>query len=305
MRRSISGKRLKTCLWFVVGAGIPFLPLAFLAALAPRQVFFNTFEYHFFHRVPEKSAIPINLTTLIALVESSQFLLLITFAWMGLLFLLGRSQWKAERKAEFYLCGYLAAGLGIFLATARFTFAHYFVLLIPFLTILASVGLMATASWLGQGRPAWLVPWVLALYLAAFPHWFWNQYRLVHRPHAVDWSWSYGIHWSHVKEVAKKVNVVTPAGRWILAPESVYFAARRIPPSGLEHPDSHKLRLSPSAAARLHVVSRADLNDWIATGRFATSVLCDLSDDTSWIRKFYAEHAKIAGCDIFWSKSAQ
>jgi hypothetical protein len=290
--RSVSGERVKTFIWFLVGAGIAFLPLAYLATLAPRQVFFNTFEYHFFHRHPESAATLHNLKTLYRLLDSSQFLLLIIFAGIGLLFVLGNSQWKAERKAEFYLCGYVVAGLGIFLTTLRFTYIPYFILLIPFLTILASIGIMATATWLGQsGRPAWLVPGVLALYLSGLPRWVWHESGMVH--------------WSHMEEVAKVVNDVTPEGAWIWAHESIYFASRRIPPPGLEHRDSHKLRLSPAASASLHVVSYADLNDWIGAGRFATVVVCFGRADTSGMPKLYAQHAKVAECDIFWSKSAQ
>jgi hypothetical protein len=46
--RNVSRRRLKTCTWFLVGSGISFLPLLWLGMLAPRQMIFNVFEYHFF-----------------------------------------------------------------------------------------------------------------------------------------------------------------------------------------------------------------------------------------------------------------
>src|SRR5262249_14526009 len=170
-RRSVIGRRLKTCIWLFVGAGISILPLVWLTVLAPYQTIFNIFEYHFFYRgFSNRQALSWNLNVLTGLINSSQFLLLIVFAGIGLLFMLGRSQWDAKRKAEFYLCGWLAAGLAIFLTTARPTFSPYFVLLIPFLSILASVGIMATASWLGPSeRPAWLVLAVLVLFSSGLP----------------------------------------------------------------------------------------------------------------------------------------
>lgn len=295
--RSVSRDRVKACSWFLAGAGISFLPLVWLALLAPRQTIFNMFEFHLFYRTRSNlAALHHNLNVLTDLLNSGQFLLLTVFAGIGLLFVLGRSQWDAERKAEFYLCGWLTAGLGIFLATARGTFPQYFVILVPFLGILASVGIVATASWLhAPERPAWLIPGVLALFIAGLPWWLWHEYR---HPH-----------WFQLDEVARALNRITSDSDdgWVWAGEAIYFAARRRPPSGLEHSDAQKLQLPPDESAKLHVVSHADLKDWVAAGRFATVVFCWAGDDwlnATRVRNIYGERTTVNGCDIFWSKAS-
>src|SRR5262249_14864194 len=92
----------------------------------------------------------------------------------------------------------------------------------------------------------------------------------------------------------------------IWADETIYFAAQRIPPSGLEYSDTHKLQLSASESESLHVVSLADLYNQVAAGRFATVATCFATDDwidESGIRKVYQGRTTINGCDIFWSKT--
>src|SRR5262249_21758931 len=219
------GRRLKSCVWFLVGAGISSLPLVWLAVTAPRQTFFNTFEYHFFHRSSNiLISLYANLGNLTELLNSGQFVLLAVFAVVGLLFVFGRSQWGDERKAEFYLCGWLTAGLGAYLTIAPITFPQYFILLVPFLSILAAVGIMAIASWLRPGgRPGWLVAGVLVFFSAGIPWWILQQ-----RQHLI---------WSQLEEVAKAVNRVTPKDGLVLADEMIYFAAQRTPPPGLENFD--------------------------------------------------------------------
>jgi hypothetical protein len=292
-----SGRCSTPCIWFLVGAGISFLPVVWLALLAPYQTLFNTFDYHFFYRsisADNLFALHVNFRTLTELLNSGQFMLQIVFAGMGLLFILIHSEWEAEQKSEFYLCGLLAVGLGLFLVAVPATFNQYFVLLVPFVSILAAVGLLAAASWLRPpGRPALLVPAVLALFVGGLPWWL----SLQHNRRCCTWP--------KLAEVAKAVNYITPPDGLISADSYIYFAAQRTPPSGLENGDSHKLQLSPSRSASLHVVPRAKLYEWIAAGRFATVATCAATDDwidETGVRKVYREHTTINGCDIFWSK---
>jgi hypothetical protein len=289
------GQRLKFCGWLLVGAAISFLPIAWLASLAPYQTIFNIFEYHLFYRSPSDwIALKVNVRTLTDLLNSGQFMLQFVFAGMGVLFVLGRSEWEEERRSEFYLCGLLAASLGLFLITARITFIQYFILLIPFLSILASVGIIAAASWLrSPGRAALLVPGVLVLFVAGLPRWLYEQHIR--------------LNWPQIAEVARAVDHITPQDGLIWADEMIYFAAHRIPPSGLEHPDSQKLQFSTSESASLHVVPRAALYDWVYAGRFATIATCRTTDGRidDRTRKVYREHTTVNGCDIFWSKTAQ
>jgi hypothetical protein len=288
-----SGRYLTPCIWFLVGAGISILPIVWLALLAPHQTLFNIFEYHLFYRSPNKwFALQTNVSTLTQLLNSGQFMLQVAFAGMGLLFIFGRSEWEAERKSEFYLCGLLAAGLGLFLMTMWVTFPQYFVLLIPFLSILASVGVIAVASWLRlPGGLALLVPAVLVLSVARLPWWLRVQHSF--------------LTWPKLAEFASTVDHITPRDGLMWAEPMIYFAAQRTPPSGLENGDSLKLQFSPSESGTQHVISRANTYKWIAEGRFATVASCHATNgwiDQSGVLKVYRERTTINGCDIFWSK---
>jgi hypothetical protein len=289
------GRCLTPCGWLLVGAAISFLPIAWLALLAPYQTLFNIFEYHLFYRSPDDwIALKVSVRTLADLLNSGQFMLQVVFAGMGLLFVLGHSEWEEERKSEFYLCGLLTASLGLFLITVRITFTQYFILLVPFLSILASVGIIAAASWLRSlGRPALLVPGILVLFVAGLPRWLYEQHIR--------------LNWPQLVEVARAVDHITPQDGLIWADEMIYFAAHRIPPSGLEHSDSQKLRFSTSESASLHVVPLAALYDWVAAGRFATVATCRTTDGhiDDGTRKLYRERTIVNGCDIFWSKTVQ
>src|SRR5262245_30663995 len=208
--RSVIGRRLTFCIWFLLGAVLSSLPWIWLAVLAPHQTFFNTFEHHFFYRSPDNwLAFRVSVRTLTELLNSVQFMLLVVFAAIGLLFVSGRSQWGAKRKAEFYLCGWLAAGLGIFLITIRITFYQYFILLTPFLSILAAVGITTAASWLrSPGRPAWLVPAALFLFVAGVPWWLWQQ--------------RVRLSWPQLQEVARVINQIVPQNELIWADAMIY-----------------------------------------------------------------------------------
>jgi hypothetical protein len=286
------GRSLTPCVWLLLGTGISFLPIAWLALLAPHQTLFNIFEYHFLHRSPNNwVALQFSVRTLINLLNSGQFMLRVVFAVIGLLFVLGHREWEEQRKSEFYLCSLLAGGLGLFLITVRITYTQYFILLTPFLSILASVGIVAVASWLRPPGRQWLVPGVLALFVGGLPFWLWQQHNR--------------LNWPQLTEVARAVNFITPHDGLIFADEMIYFAARRIPPSGLENTDTHKLQFSPRESESLHIFSLAELYDQVAAGRFATVATCSATEnwiDKSGIRKVYSERATMHDCDIFWSR---
>jgi hypothetical protein len=138
---------------------------------------------------------------------------------------------------------------------------------------------------------------VLVLFVAGLPRWLYQQHNR--------------LNWPQLAEVARAVDDVTPQDGLIWADPLIYFAAHRIPPSGLEHAGwpTRLLRFSKSESASLHVVPDAALYDWVAAGRFATVATCfrtaDGTIDESGTRKVYREHTTVNGCDIFWSKTAQ
>ena len=290
-RHNYTGDRLRKCGWFVGGAAASLVPVIVLLAQAPRQTLFNVLEYALFHRSPGFiAAARSNIQVLTGWLDSGQGLLVALLGATGLLFVLGRSEWDARRKAEFSLCGWLVAGLGLHLATPQPTYPQYFVLLIPFASILASVGVHAIGSRLSAPKAVRWLAFALLGVLAVQAGRFVNEQRSQLR-------------WPYLEQVATELNQVTPRDGLVWADEMIYVASRRLPPPGLEHFDAQRLQLSPALAASLHVVPRSQVLDWLASGRFATVASCWATDkwvESSGILKIYTKRKTVHGCDIFW-----
>jgi hypothetical protein len=76
----------------------------------------------------------------------------------------------------------------------------------------------------------------------------------------------------------------------------------------MEHDDAHKLQLSPTESARLHILPKAEVDRQIKAGDFATMVVCDddrASEVEGW--KVYSQKADFQDCTVFWQfeKAAQ
>jgi 4-amino-4-deoxy-L-arabinose transferase-like glycosyltransferase len=296
-----SGARWKKGAQFLGGWVIPFLPLLWLAWQAPRRVLFSVVEFHLFYRMldPAWKASKHNLRVLMEWLSAPQDFSLGLLAAVGLLFLVGRSEWDARRRAEFYLCAWLAGGLGVYLATLELTAPQYFVLTVPFLSILAAVGVYAIGSrmW-SSGRPGWLVLAVMGLFAMGLAKTAYQQRR------------EFQPCWPVIEELAREINRLTPSDGLVHTDEHIYFAARRLPPPGLENRYGRllHLRLRPALAAAVGAVSESQMNEWFATGRFAT-VLTGGDDlrKLEWlgVLRFYARHTRVHNCYladgyIFW-----
>jgi 4-amino-4-deoxy-L-arabinose transferase-like glycosyltransferase len=289
-----TGKRWAKAAIFVVGALVPFLPLLWLYLQSPRVVRFNIFDYHFFFRQLDwEGAIQHDVGVLAAWMDSAQAMLLGLLALAGLLFILRRSGWDRPTRSEFYLCGWLALALSIHISTAHPTFERYFLFTAPFLAILASAGLYDIGSRLGSSdrpwRPVIFVAVVLSLGLAK-----------------TIYDKRDNMNWHDFQQVAAKVREVTPAGQPLLADEFVYFLLRRVPPSGMELADSHKLNNIPAdLAAALHVLPRKDLDDQVKLGRFSTVETCDDDDErveALHLTQLYSRWEDVSGCVVYWDK---
>jgi hypothetical protein len=163
-------------------------------------------------------------------------------------------------RSELLLCGWLSVGLSAFLACAAPTFTQYFVLLVPFLAMPASLGActLATHRWTSRAPWAFLIV-LVGLYIVSPVKWL-NAGRRV-QP------------WKTHEEVAREVDRLTPKDAWIYTYELIYFAARRPPPPGLEHRAAERLDLPPERAAALHITPRHQVDAWLESGRFATVAL--------------------------------
>src|SRR5207248_463208 len=159
-------------------------------------------EFHLFYRHldPAKDySVFGDIKTVGELFHSAQNLRLVLLATVGCLFLAGTCEWKSEQRAEFRLCAWLSGGMAIYLASAKPTYACYFILVIPFLAMLATVGAVAVCSriWIPR-RPGWAVILILGFYALVPARLASTCIRTVSRD------------WARVEEIAAIVDRVTP-----------------------------------------------------------------------------------------------
>ena len=265
---------------FLVAAVFPFLPLLAVGIQAPREVVFQIFKYNFSYRMvawTHEALAENNAAVIQALIRSPDAIVLTALS----IVCLSRRRWTPET----VLCASLSAVMGLYIAAAHPTFARYFVFIVPFLTVLAIGGLQR----LLPKRPALAAVLFTLLTLGALGRTLYNGRQ------------SYG--WKHIEEIARKVNEVTPPGAPVLADELVYFAARRTPPSGLEHQNSHKpLPLPPAFLKSLHVISQAELDNLTKAGKFSTVASCEDEDTVNelGLAKMYRHSADAGQCTVYW-----
>jgi hypothetical protein len=92
--------------------------------------------------------------------DSGHALLLIVLAVSAVLFVSSKDCPAADR-SKYYLCAWLISAEALLLCNIHPTFQQYFVFVVPFLAILAPVGLRAlTLRFDSTGRPLWPVLFV-------------------------------------------------------------------------------------------------------------------------------------------------
>ncbi|HEY1754715.1 MAG TPA: hypothetical protein VGG72_04930 [Bryobacteraceae bacterium] len=284
--------RMKKCLAFVAGAAIPFLPLAWLFVQGPRQVLFGVFQYHALYRAVDwPGAGKQNVDVATAWMNNYEAVLLIGLASLGLTYIVGRSNWQPRTTREFYLCVWLIAAESAYLCIPRPTFGRYYMFVMPFLAMLSAVGLYAIAAQIGSLLLPWRYPLALAMVLSA-----------AFVKYSVDALNEYS--WKDLIANAAKVEQVTAPGATLYADEHVYFLTKRMPPSGMEYMDSHKLQLPDDVAEKMHVLSTAKLDAEVAAGDFATISICNNGDRVTalGLPGPYTEKDEVAACDVFWDR---
>ena len=290
---SEAGTRWKKLAGFLGGAAIPLLPFLPIVLRAPAVVRFDVFEYHLFYRqVAWDGATAHDADVLTAWANEPQSILLAILVVAGLLFVRFRCGWDRAARAPFYLCGWLALGLGLHISTAHPTFARYYLLTVPFLAILAVAGMAyIAAQFVRPVPPRWAAAFVGAL-LAI------NLARDLYD------DWDGAPWWNRLSAIGRKLDEVAPRNAPVFADEAVYFLTHRAPPSGMEHDDSHKLQLKPGLEKRLHILPKAELSRRIAAGSFSAAASCEDTDELTELgvdaafEKKYEDEGK--NCAVYW-----
>jgi hypothetical protein len=257
--RTERGVRLRKSLLFLAGCVIPFLPLMRLAVQGPKQVFFDIVQYHLFYRglafQPPGGLVKWDFWVLQGGMLSTQSLVLVGLA---VLCLSEARALNGRQRAERYLAASLVSGLALLAARAHPVFEQYFVLLTPFLAMLAAFGFCSIGAWLWPARRAQVTAGVVGLFCL----YVYGQRELVYPC------------WPQIENVGRAINQVsTPSGDAYFEYESLYFASQRLPPPGLENSYGSFLPLAPDLGALLHTIPQKQIDSRLADGGFAVAVL--------------------------------
>jgi Dolichyl-phosphate-mannose-protein mannosyltransferase len=296
--RASASERWKRSGWFLTGTAIPLIPLFWMAAHGFSYVVYNVFLYQVLYRSlgfwEHADITAWNLKVLRDWIVSPWNFFPVLCALAGYLLISSNSRaMRHERR----LCGWLAAGLAIYLALPRPTFLQYFVVVTPFLSILAA---FAVAD---LGASVWASP---------SPYWSLGAVALF----VCVWAARYRSHptlpvlrsgdWREAEMVAREVNHVTAPGAPIYANEDwIYFAAGRNPPPGLEHSFARDRKVPPQAAMLLHFTPQEQFDRWLAEGRYDTVVVTADSGEARRVdlNSIYRENSTIGDYIIFWDRT--
>ncbi len=276
---------------FTLGTAAPFLPVFWLFVKSPWVVWFNVAGYHLYYRAAVNWPHPLghDLKELTGWIIDPQSLLLGLLAIFGVIYIARRSAWGRQRRAEFYLCGWLALGMAVETALARPTFSRYFCLLAPFVGILAVPGLYAIGSRvLRPEQPLWPVLIISVIAAGALAR-------------NIRDNSSETYNWPEYEDIARKLAEVTPPGKQIFAEEEFYFLTKRRPSLGLEFQSSQRLKLPPERLAALHITPQSELRRQLAAGFFWSAATCDddmISDYD--LDETFQNKVKLHGCPVYW-----
>lgn len=274
---------------FTAGTVIPWIPVIWLFAKSPGVVWFGLAGYNILYRRNGwGDPTDHDIGVLTAWIDSGQALTLLILAIAGLFFAIRKSGWEKRVRAQFTLCAWLAIAQAAHLALGRPTFERYYLLTVPFLSVLAATGLYSlTIRLANPDRPAWAVACVGILMTLGLGKALYEERD--------------AFSWSDLEEIARKADRVTPRNGTLLADEHVYFLTHRKPPSGMELDYSHRLLISPEFASSLHVVLRPELNRRIHAGIYDTIATCEEEKAAAiGIPDLYRQKANIADCAVYW-----
>jgi hypothetical protein len=291
---SRTGSRVMKAVAFAVGSAIAFAPIIRLYLESPAVVLFNVLQFNVHYRaVNWDDPFAQNIDALTSVMQSAPAAVLGMLALAGLYFVTRVSGWDRPSRAEFYLCGWLALGLGLYISTAFPTFQRYYLFLVPFLAILAAPGVYWIGSRLSHSdRPYWAAALACLFFALGLGKTLWDGHD--------------SFDWADMQKVADKVDEVTPAGAEIWADEQVYFLTRRKPSFGTEHQNSHKLIEFPADFAKqLHIIPWPEMKRRVNAGVYATISDCGETKRIGELKlaTLYRQKEEIDECTTYWDKN--
>jgi hypothetical protein len=257
--------RYRGLLWLSYGVCVASIPLAYLAILAPSQTWFGMVEYQLFHRDDAGAWTNItrwNLFQVFQWTTSTQGVLLLFLSLAGLPSLFD-SKAPASTRNSLQFAASIAFSWALFLSLPRPTFALYYVLVIPYVCLLASAGLWGITS--RMWSPRWASIVLVGTVLLYSPDRMWPYVRssLTSTDELAD-----------LEETARQINAVTVPNDPVYADhEAIYVVARRLPPPGLENSFGAEVRLRPDEYARAGIVPPERIEAQLRAGSFAAVVL--------------------------------
>jgi hypothetical protein len=303
--RAAGSGRSRTFLWLVCGAGVASIPLACLAILAPSQTWFSIVEFQLFYRTAgpaQPNVAPHNLHEILVWVRSIQGAVLVLLSLAGTLFLFDRKVPVSTRRSVAY-AAFIAFVWALYLALVPLTWHMYFVLVVPYVSLLAAAGLCHLCA-----RPK-LSQWSSKIFARAI-----LIYSLgVGIPLVASVISGRPVSWASHEEVARIVNAETSPNQPVFFDdEAIYVAARRLPPRGLEnsailHPDTQLgavARLPNGEYRRAGLVPPQQNEDQLRAGNFAAVVLTKANDaeriQAVKSAALYSRTAETKNYVIFW-----
>ena len=284
-------RRLQNMAAFTVGALVPFAPIFWLFAKAPRVVFFNIVQYQaLYRRANWPGATSHDVDVLSGWLSDGQTLLLGLLAAYGIYFLAKRSGWPTVTRAQFYLAAWGSAALILYIATAHPTFARYFIVGIPLVSVVAATGFYACGlRFTDTGGPLWPTAILVALLVLGFGRGLFDDRD--------------STTWQDYEQIAKKVKEVTPDNGRIFADELVYFLLKQNPPVGMEFSYSHNLELPAAQEKLYHIISQKEINAQVQAGQFDTVQSCNDDRITEMhLDDVFAHKKDLKDCSVYWGR---
>lgn len=285
-----AGSRVRKVIAFLTGCGLPFVPVFALYLQGSKQTIFNVIQYQALYRRSNWGDANLHdFDALTSWIASPATLMLMVFFAAALIFLFRERRSMSQKTwQEFLLAAALGLSLILFVSTAHPTFDRYYSVSVPFVSIMAALGVYAAGSRLASSRHAWLTASVvIALGWCIFLRALFDERE--------------DEHWSGYESIAKQVAEITPLGANLYADELVYFLLDRTPPEGMAFSYARKLHLPPDQEKLMHVMSTQELNKLVQTGYFATLQTCrDLTEEEFQPGKYFTHHSDIGDCDVFW-----